>query len=259
MDKNTTKLPELNASSFACLHCGVLAQQDWSHIGGVIKLFRDIIKILELRYRTHTYLHQEDLVKVKNFCIYFNTEFSAFFDTHSIPADFHFSKCHDCNQATVWYVSGGTGSIIYPKQTPFPSPNKDMDSEIQTIYNEANEIFQHSPRASAALLRLCVEKLCKQIGCKTGSFNGDIGELVKNGLPEQIQQALDYCRVIGNNSVHPGEINFDENIEHVEIMFGLVNDIADHMITKHKQLNEKYSSLPKDKLNGIQQRDNKTT
>ncbi|WP_415663473.1 DUF4145 domain-containing protein [Vibrio taketomensis] len=44
-------------------------------------------------------------------------------------------------------------------------------------------------------------------------MNNDIKELVSEGLSPKIQQALDSLRVVGNNAVHPGQINIDDNAE----------------------------------------------
>jgi hypothetical protein len=41
----------------------------------------------------------------------------------------------------------------------------------------------------------------------------DIGELVKAGLPLEIQQSLDIVRVVGNNQVHPGILDVRDDPE----------------------------------------------
>ena len=60
--------------------------------------------------------------------------------------------------------------MIYPRSIPFPDPNEDLDDGIKKLYREAANVYQDSPRASAALLRLCLEKLCQQLGEK-GNLN----------------------------------------------------------------------------------------
>jgi hypothetical protein len=45
------------------------------------------------------------------------------------------------------------------------------------------------------------------------NLNTDIGNLVKEGLSVDIQQALDSLRVIGNESVHPGELDLKRIIK----------------------------------------------
>ena len=162
--------------------------------------------------------------------------------------------CVYCGDFSVWVDE----QIIYPDITGVPPPNKDLDDEIQNDYKEAASILSKSPRGAAALLRLAIQKLCRQLGETGGNINNDIANLVKKGLPERVQQALDIVRVVGNESVHPGEIDLNDNNEIAIRLFGLINIIADIMITQPKEIESLYNSLPEEKLDGINNRDSKT-
>jgi hypothetical protein len=79
-----------------------------------------------------------------------------------------------------------------------------------------------SPRAAAALARLCIQKLMKELGESGDNLNRDIAELVKKGLEVEVQPALDVVRVIGNNTVHPGAIDLKDNKQTALTLLGLV-------------------------------------
>jgi hypothetical protein len=85
---------------------------------------------------------------------------------------------------------------------------------------------------------ICIEK-----GLPGRDLNTDIGALVKNGLPVQIQQSLDLVRVIGNNAVHPGQIVIEENKDHIEKFFGLVNLIVDMLIVQPAKVHAMFTTL----------------
>lgn len=159
--------------------------------------------------------------------------------------------CSHCAKYSLWVGN----QIIYPDTSGIPNPNEDLDPEIQHDYLEAASIINKSPRAAAALLRLAIQKLCKQLGESGSNINDDIANLVKNGLSEKIQKALDVIRVIGNESVHPGQIDLNDNKEIATQLFHFVNIIANTMITQEKNIDEIYNTLPESKLNGINQRD----
>jgi hypothetical protein len=95
----------------------------------------------------------------------------------------------------------------------------------------------------------------RNLGESGDNINADIKDLVEKGLPVQIQQALDAVRVIGNESVHPGEMNLNDSPEVARALFGLVNLIVDNRIAQPKRIAELYGSLPADKLAAIAKRD----
>jgi uncharacterized protein DUF4145 len=78
---------------------------------------------------------------------------------------------------------------------------------------------------------------------------------VEQGLPTQIQQALDVIRVVGNNAVHPGELDPGDIAEMVSPLFELTNQIVEEMISKPKKLNALYGKIPKNARDAILRRD----
>ena len=163
------------------------------------------------------------------------------------------AKCRKCGLFSLWL----DGKMIYPDAIGVPQPNEDLNEDIKADYLEAANIVNKSPRGSAALLRLAVQKLCKHLDKNEEDLNEAIGNLVKKGLPIQIQEALDTVRVIGNEAVHPGQLDLKDNKEIALKLFQLINIIAQVMITQPKQINKMYKSLPPEKLEGIKNRDQK--
>ncbi|SEP46849.1 DUF4145 domain-containing protein [Propionispora vibrioides] len=151
-------------------------------------------------------------------------------------------------------------AILYPAKAinSLPAPHEDLPDELLADYEEARSIAHLSPRGSAALLRLVLQKLSKHLGAKGTNINEDIKYLVNEGLPQRLQQAFDIVRIIGNNAVHPGYIDLNDNIEIVHKLFTLINIITEHLITQPKMISKLYDDLPKGQLKSIEKR-NKTT
>ncbi|MEK4195998.1 DUF4145 domain-containing protein [Paenibacillus sp. FSL L8-0323] len=145
--------------------------------------------------------------------------------------------------------------MILPVLTIAPLPHTDMPEAVSTDFNEARNIVNHSPRGAAALLRLVLQKLMIELGESGKDINKDIGSLVNKGLPEEIQQALDIVRVIGNESVHPGELDLRDDQETALQLFELINFIIEERISRKKRISSLFSRLPEGKLKGIEARD----
>jgi len=145
--------------------------------------------------------------------------------------------------------------MVYPMTGTAPPPNPDMPSDVAEIFEEARKTLPISPRASAGLLRLCVEQLTEKLGEKEADLNARIASLVKNGLSPDVQRALDVVRVTGNHALHIGQIGQDDNPETAQSLFGIVNIIVQRMISDKNQVESMYSQLPQEKLSGISDRD----
>jgi hypothetical protein len=171
---------------------------------------------------------------------------------NSIPGNFSSATCSACGQPSLWISQ----KMVYPRVIPVPPPNDDIDDEIRVLYQEAANILPESPRGSAAMLRLALQKLLKQVGKGGKNINGDIKELVADGLSTKIQQALDLLRVVGNNAVHPGQIDLEDN-RHIAVkLFDMLNFIAEELITKPKELDLLYRDIvPEETQEHIQRRD----
>ncbi len=166
---------------------------------------------------------------------------------------FRVSYCERCGKSTIWHGD----SIIFPQSSLVEPANADLSQDIIDDYNEAALVLNTSPRSAAALLRLCIQKLCKELGESGKDINTDIKNLVIKGLPNKVQEALDSVRVIGNEAVHPGELNLNDNRDIANKLFKLVNFIATKLISEPNEINDLYNSLPKSKLEGIKKRDDK--
>ena len=127
-------------------------------------------------------------------------------------------------------------NLIYPKKILVEQPNKDLSKDIQADYLEAANILNDSPRSAAAILRLALQKLCKQLSEKGKNINDDIASLVKKGLNPTIQKALDSLRITGNNAVHPGELDLSDDVERVIKLFKLINFVAEKMISEQNEI-----------------------
>lgn len=162
-----------------------------------------------------------------------------------------FCICAHCAKWSYWYE----GRMIVPSEAPVPPPHQDMPVECILDYNEARDVVAISPRAASALLRLTLQKLMAALGEKGKNINDDIGSLVTKGLPAQIQQALDYCRVVGNNAVHPGEIVINDTPEIAHNLFSMMNFIIEDRISRPKHIFALYNQLPEAARNAIEKRD----
>jgi hypothetical protein len=180
--------------------------------------------------------------------LWFETEYKG---TTNTVSGINICFCNHCKKISIWYL----GKMVYPDFSGVEMPNKDLPDEIKNDYMEAANILQKSPRGSAALLRLVVQKLCIHLGENKKDLNDSIKNLVKKGLSPIIQKSLDSLRVIGNEAVHPGQMDLKDDVKTASSLFKLINKIADVMITDIKEIDEIFGKIPDSKKEQIIKRD----
>ncbi|WP_298301368.1 DUF4145 domain-containing protein [uncultured Erythrobacter sp.] len=161
------------------------------------------------------------------------------------------SECYNCGEIALWVGE----KIVWPAESVAPIPNVDLPPDILADYREAGEIVNSSPRGAAALLRLCLQNLCIHLGEKGKNINDDIASLVSKGLDPRVQKMLDTLRIFGNNAVHPGEIDLRDDRDTAGKLFGLINLVADVMISQPKSVDELYDRIGEGPKKAIEKRD----
>ncbi|RWL45259.1 MAG: DUF4145 domain-containing protein [Mesorhizobium sp.] len=250
--------PSTSLTAFSCPHCGVYTTQYWNRAyGGPIatesktpslwhyadeKMFKDIADVEE---------RGKILAWAKK-----ASEGYPFFEATSdysqnLAYNVHFSSCYDCKKISLWIHE----KLVWPLESEAPDPNPDLPDDVRADYEEAGLVLNTSPRSAAALLRQAVQRLCRHLGEKGKNIDDDIAALVRKGLDKRIQQALDIVRVIGNQAVHPGQIDLKDDRATAENLFSLVNLIADALISQPKHIDAMFDDLPEGARQAIEKRD----
>lgn len=259
----------MGSPAFACPHCKAFAQQHWFTVSAesaddppeeielpVIAEAIENSRALEKRGEKSPWPIEEMLryqAAIESGLPLLSKSTGHY--VHWRVTNVYLSTCFVCEKPAVWVA----GRVRFPvTNSEVPEPNGDLPGDIRRDYTEAGEVVMASPRSAAALLRLAIQKLCSHLLERDGAtINEMIGELVTRGLSPMIQRALDVVRVIGNEAVHPGELDLRDDQVTAMQLFGLVNLIAEQMISQPKHVMALYGTLPPDKIAGIEQRDAK--
>ena len=257
--------PVITETRFNCPHCGTLAAQKWmtiyarkhtdsegNRIPPYLSTEANLIAIKtdddlpdEAKNAWASAVEKELTGKI--YVIYNDRE-----NGESVP-NLNIAVCEQCDEASIWIRD----RLLYPPSYVCSPAHEDMPATIQSDYNEARSIIDLSPRASAALSRLCIEKLCIHLlGKDVGSIDKAIGILVaEHDLDKRLQKKFDIVRVNGNALVHGGTMEEGDDRRKAAYLLDLVNQIVDEAITRPKRLDAEYFSLPEDKLKGIADRE----
>jgi hypothetical protein len=253
--------PSITRNEFNCPHCGAHSSQTWFNLaaepikkGGTPNIPNaDEIAAIEVdstlvEERKEAYVQWAKRMDSGQVFIEYTKE--TFF-LHNSVYNLYLSQCFTCKELSVWVHD----SLLFPKRLYVVPPNSDLPDDVRRDYEEASKIVDMSPRGSAALLRLAIQKLCIHLGEPGENIYKDIASLVKRGLDTRVQQALDVVRVVGNNAVHPGQMDLNDDKDTARTLFGLVNLIAEKMISEPKHVQSLFDSLPEGARKQIEKRD----
>lgn len=118
-----------------------------------------------------------------------------------------------------------------------------MTNEQKQLFNEAKDIFDISPKAAGALLRCVIERILRdkfqkdQSQSPLGKILSD--EKVKKELGSELIQLCNACKLIGNYAAHSSMMIYeDESKQEIELLFELINAIAEELLSKPRKRQE---------------------
>lgn len=248
--------PSVRKTAFNCPNCDALAMQEW-HTLLISELPQNekLPKIMDSESRKAISFEDiddpKDIEKYRQVADKLVNGWPVITEFNNDLLNVYVAHCFNCKEISMWIHE----KLVFPQRGQAPQANPDLPDDIRRDYDEANSILDLSPRGSAALLRLAIQKLCMVLGLPGKNLNKDIGELVSKGLDQQVQMALDAVRVIGNNAVHPGQMDLRDDRSTAESLFELLNLIAERMISQPKRISDVYEKLPKRDRDAIENRD----
>ena len=255
--------PSINEQAFDCPHCGAYTTQYWFDVLSDRRKDNATPTIPTSKIREMLKDNNEIPEDVKNnhleWCDKMDSGLIFFIERKTTYPDYsaeniNLSKCYHCKKIAVWIH----GNLIFPNEKIGVTPNPDLPDEITRDFEEARSILGESPRGAAALLRLCVQKLCINLGEKGKNIDDDIASLVAKGLNPLVQKSLDIVRVIGNEAVHPGVIDLNDDRDTASQLLNLINSIAEQMISHPKHVEAMYEKLPESKRMAIEKRNERS-
>jgi hypothetical protein len=268
------KPPSIKETTLSCPYCHRLAQQDWFKLYAwalpskePLPLMDEALMQVTIENNIKTGLnnitpkmlekwHATAVVqkeKARLGEVFFIPHVESRYCDNAISAMWG-SQCFSCKNVALWLGE----SLIHPRICTAPVASPDLPEDIRVDVEEARTVLNDSPRASAALLRLAIEKLCNQLTGKPKlKLDDKIALLVQDGLHPRTQQALDAVRVIGNEAVHPGKMDLNDDRDTALTLFSLVDVIVHDTLTRTKIAEKAYALLPESTKNAILQRPNK--
>lgn len=152
------------------------------------------------------------------------------------------SHCQSCGKFALWVAQ----NLVYPDPIAEP-PIPGLPDKVHSLYLEAASISCKSPRASAGLFRLCLEKLLDELGIKQGNLHHRLKMLQELDINHRALQAADLIRCLGNKAMHGGEIDFDESPDAPVLLAQLINYVALNFLTLPAQIEKLHKAIPEDK------------
>ncbi|ESZ51000.1 DUF4145 domain-containing protein [Mesorhizobium sp. RSR565B] len=207
--------PEFNGKKFKCPRCSVVAAQIWT---GVFKK--------NAKKTINGYVAMDAMI-----------------------TDLGLSTCDACSAKCLWFE----GQLVYPSQAIAHQVPEDLPAEVRKDFEEAAAIASASPRAAAALLRMCIEGLCKTVAGKD-TFEDAIVELERQGIPTPVTVAMDVVRLTGNEALHGGRLYGSDDAKTVSTLFRLASLIVSWAITERKELQELVLNIGPEKFAAIEER-----
>jgi hypothetical protein len=172
----------------------------------------------------------------------------------------HVSRCYNCKGFTVWVrdrlvfpirgdelpeiVEVDFREIAEDVQAPaedvqhseedVQEPAEDVD-ESSEDFEEAAAVLNKSPRAAAALIRICIQNMMPLLKETGKNLDENISSLVRKGLEAEIQQAMDVLQVIRRNPGHESHVDLRDETAATTRMLESLKEILERRMLKNRE------------------------
>jgi hypothetical protein len=182
-------LPSVRETAFCCPHCDVFTTQYWyDAFAHQLESEKGLPFVLtsQTQEQRAKIVEGLDADNKKEMIEYMDRVLSAMVHLESVSSQYvrlsvlnlHLSKCFNCKKIALWV----SDRLVFPPAKSGVVPNQDLPAEVIADFEEAREIVNASPRGAVALLRLCIQKLCDQLGEKGKTIDKNIAAFVQKGL-----------------------------------------------------------------------------
>lgn len=183
-------------------------------------------------------------------------------DTYDLKISERSTTCPACRGGHIIHQQLlGSGSrlgepyFVLPVTGKFSPAPPEVPKEIASDYTEANLVLPHSPKASAALARRCLQAVLTAAGYVSRNLAEQVQQAIDEpaaakALPSSLRDSMDAIRNFGNFSAHPltdvttlQVIEVDEG--EAEWCLELLLDLFDHYYVKPAKALERREALTK--------------
>ena len=251
--------PAIDQLAFTCPHCNALAKQFWFSVHAdplksdekpvvataeTVKTLTFSNGNLEEAERDRKLKWAEQMASGRPFL-----EVHREFRNRDVQ-NVSISYCFSCNEMCLWVYD----QLVWPRRAGGPELKPVAPPNVRRECEETSQTLEASPRGAAALLRLAIEKLCKELGVTGESLNEDLAFFVREDVDARVQKVLDAARIIESNAVRPGQIGLGDDRATAETLAGLVNLICEKMILEPRHLQAVYTKLRDGAQTAMEQR-----
>lgn len=204
MTQESDATPDLHKRSFRCPHCRAFSGHSWNKLfaGPVgsegVPYSAEMVATLAALPHLPPNLRTYAKSMLDNNLPFLFTPGSI---THAQElVNSALSTCAACGKSSFWIA----GSIIFPEIAPRSRAPAEVPREIASDFNEAAIVLAHSPKASAALSRRCLQALLRDKGFAQKDLANAIQALLDSKtLPSSLAENVDHIRNVGNFAAHP--------------------------------------------------------
>jgi hypothetical protein len=215
--------PRLGLESFSCPHCNAVAHQEWFSLllksvtksEGFVALTPDALTSSSSLYDNvkDKILFEQFVERLgKNAVTYRTLQHQQTSRTEMV--NLHLSQCYSCRGFAVWVED----RLVYPITES--AAHEELPASLRDDFEEAAAIIERSPRAAAALMRLCIHKMMLLGNENDRKLEDRVASLASKGLEVEIQEAMGALRALNDDAVYPSKSDEDDKL--LELLTSIV-------------------------------------